>query len=1208
MSDQRCAMRQEKEPTMRRWLYLLLIPMFITVMIFPAAAGVVLEDLQSEQIIHGFSVANLYVNGADRVMGARFISQRYGFIVDLMQIQSVPQGFIWIKTPPGSDQGLPHTCEHLLLGKGNRGRYVSALEQMSLGSSTAYTGQVRTCYHFNTIAGEETFYEILEAKLLAFLQPDFTDEEIRREVCHVGVTTEQQTGDLALEEKGTVYTEMVSSFEKPWYYYYNTMREMLYGRGHPLVNVAGGTPSALRTVTAADFWEFHEKTHHLANMGFIASIPHEMAVDSFLSRLGTILQRCQPEPRKSQHVGIGRYPLPAPASAPPGTIRLVTYPSDNDQDPGTIHFCWPPHLELDNRQSILLDLFLTAFGDGSTSNLYDLFINSQTRVIDLGGNNIWTWAPDYQGHPIWIAMEGIDNVCITEQMVDSVRTLIIGEIQRIYGLADGSQDLLDFNREVRSHLVQMRKDQEDYLNSPPMFGFRRGTAGGWEDNLEFLEKDAGFRKSLVYKEHFDHAEELLASGANIWRELIDRCRLLEVPPYAVGSTPDAAMIARMEEEKEKRIAGYAEDFQRTYGSESAAEAIARYKDEFDRNTARLEQISADQQLPGFIDHPPLTLDDPLKYETITLSGRVPLVASTFESMSSATVGIALRLDVVPESLLVYVPFLPDALTSIGVFEDDGAVTYDLMQERLRQEVLRLDARFDHGFQTGRTELVLTGAGSDLAELRNAIGWMNSCLYQPYLSVDNLARMTDIVDQTLISLRNTMKRSEEAWVRNPANAYRFQTDPLLLSTYSFLTRTHQFHRLRFLLSDPGTGADLEDVQGFLQRLAGWGRGRERQEMTALLDAIIDQEEGGSPGRRDLDLRLEDLTDRARSNAKLAARALQACLAEIPDENLSDDWSYLCAQIGQDLAVAPQQAVANLRALLDLICARENARLFMISNSPDRSAVLDQIADLADGLNGRTVPARQSYAAAPGITERLKSRHSDLDGPVYVGLLHEGTRNGVIIHTSRYASEYDTSAASVLNCLAGKLYSGGGGHGLFMRTWGAGLAYSNGISVNGATGRVGYYAERCPDVAETMRFVVGVLQEAEEDPDLVDYTIAQIFGRSRAAQRYEARGEAMAADLADGYLPSRVAAFRSRILSARDREGLSGELAGRMEKIYGKVLIGYGDPLASAADGYFFLIGPETQFTSMENYIAGTEGAQTVHRLYPRDFWLTAELSN
>src|SRR3712207_8568127 len=45
---------------------------------------------------------------------------RSGFTIDLLQIQSVPQSFIWVKSFPVSDMGEPHTQEHLLIAKGDR--------------------------------------------------------------------------------------------------------------------------------------------------------------------------------------------------------------------------------------------------------------------------------------------------------------------------------------------------------------------------------------------------------------------------------------------------------------------------------------------------------------------------------------------------------------------------------------------------------------------------------------------------------------------------------------------------------------------------------------------------------------------------------------------------------------------------------------------------------------------------------------------------------------------------------------------------------------------------------------------------------------------------------------------------------------------------------------------------------------------------------
>ena len=93
-----------------------------------------LQELQPGQKIQSFRTMNLYENEESTAVGARFISEPYSFVLDLFRIQSVPQALFWVKTLPQSDKGEPHTCEHLLLGKGNRARAVSALETMTLTS------------------------------------------------------------------------------------------------------------------------------------------------------------------------------------------------------------------------------------------------------------------------------------------------------------------------------------------------------------------------------------------------------------------------------------------------------------------------------------------------------------------------------------------------------------------------------------------------------------------------------------------------------------------------------------------------------------------------------------------------------------------------------------------------------------------------------------------------------------------------------------------------------------------------------------------------------------------------------------------------------------------------------------------------------------------------------------------------------------------
>ncbi len=1181
-----------------------LIAFLVAVLIFaaPLMAGEYLESLQPDQVIHGFKTLNLYENGSGEIMGARFMSEKYGFLIDLMRIQSVPQAFYWIKTVPTSSKGEPHACEHLLLGKGNRGRYVAALEDMSLGSSTAFTSHHRTCYHFNVNAGEDTFYKIFEAKLQAFLHPDFSDEEIRREVCHIAVDENPETGELAIDEKGTVYTEMVSGYERPWYHTYGALNELIYGKDHPICFDAGGNPEVMRSMVPEDMWTFHKNTHHLANMGAIISIPDEISVEACLKNMSEILERCQGFEDSSETPGISNFVWPPVQNAPIGTLRMVGYPSDKAEDPGYALYAWPNFLKLNYLDRFILGFFLDAFANGETSNLYNLFINSQTRKIDIGGQYVYGNIDEEPDVSIFFGLIGVDNKYITETMVDSIKTLIVNEVRRVHDFADGCEELEEFNTRVRNRLIQNKKQIDNYLNSPPMFGFRQGSAGGWLRVMIAMEDEPGFRKSLVLEDRFAYTDSLLNLDQNIWRELIDKWQLLTVEPYKVGAVPDTSIITRLAEEKKARLAGYIDEFERKYGIDDEQTAIAEFRKEFHAKTAELEALKSKEKLPGFIENPPLTLDDHIKYETIMLPGDIPMIASTFENMTSAQIGLCLKLDVIPESLMVYLPFIPNILTDIGVVKDGQVIPYDEMQERLRQEVLNLYAYFSTSPFYDRYELALVGRGNNLDELKNAINWMNDALYSPYLSVDNIPRMKDLLDQSLLSLRSRMKGSEESWVDIPAETYRYQENPLAMAAGCFLTQCHLYQRLKWMLTD--AGEDQQMIALMLDDLKSTGMHKSRSELIEMLSAL-EELENLSEDVTELPAGLKTDNVTAPSLKLIAdiAKDLKVTLADIPDANLAEDWAYLCDETKTDLAVKPEKAISDMENVLNMIRKSDLARMYMISSSGNREATMEIIRELVGKLDSESKPVRQEYARKDRIIEKLKSREPGLNKPIYVGLVHEGTQNGVLIFTAQRAGRYDTTETSIYNCLAGQLLGGGGPHGFFMKTWGAGLAYSNGYSYGSGSGYVRYYAERCPDIAETMRFVVNIAKNAEIDSSLTEYAVAQLFGYSRAPDRYEARGVGIANDLTDGVTPEKVRAFRRKILEYKNKDGLYENIVSHMEEAHGPVFIGYGRPLVESKDGNFFIIGPEPQFESLEKYIEQNEGKQTVYRLYPRDFWLT-----
>ena len=195
-----------------------------------------------------------------------------------------------------------------------------------------------------------------------------------------------------------------------------------------------------------------------------------------------------------------------------------------------------------------------------------------------------------------------------------------------------------------------------------------------------------------------------------------------------------------------------------------------------------------------------------------------MVASTFENMTSATLGIALRLDGLPEEQLVYLSMLPALLAQAGVIKDGKPISFEEMSEMQRKEILALNSYFTTNFKTNRVELAVRGSGNDLGESQRALEWMKLVLMSPDWRPENLARIRDVVDQTLSGLRNRMQSAEENWVNDPADAFWRQDNPLLLTTSSFLTRAHNVHRLRWMLKDPGSEAHREAISSFLSNLA------------------------------------------------------------------------------------------------------------------------------------------------------------------------------------------------------------------------------------------------------------------------------------------------------------------------------------------------------------------------------------------------------
>jgi len=1146
------------------------------------AAPVQLDSLKKGDVVEGFRVDSLYLNAAGKPIGGRFLHVRSGFTLDYLSIESVPQGYTWVNSIPVGDQGEPHTQEHLLLGKGTTGRAFSGLDTMWLSSSTAFTQQWRTSYHFNTSAGKDVFFDLFAAELNALLHPNYTDEEIRREVRSFGVTSNPD-GSLRLEEKGSVYNEMTSSSTNRYRVLFTEAGHLVYGKSHPLAYNSGGEPSGIRTMKPEDIRKFHEANYYLANMGTLVAFPKTVTLTEVLDRTDAILAKVEGEPAKRQSTTAK--PFPAPQGAAPGAIAIAEYPHQNAQQPSPISFIWPAtRMSLSAEELILLELFGETFAGDATTNLYKLFVDSKTRMMDIGATGVFSNIDRDLGHPMAFIIDNVAVPNITNEKLAELRTKVTAELARIAAFPDGSAELKEFNARVLSRVAETERQLANFVNTPPSWG-ARGTGSGWMDQLLLLERTSDFKKSVTLGPQIENIRKQLNANKNLWRYALPKWQLTTVTPYAAAARPSPALLQREEAERVARADAEAQRLVQQYSAADVQAALKRYQQEQDAAAATIEAEARSLTPPAFVKNPPMTLDDELQYKQSKLESGIPIVTSTFDNMSSATVGVALRADYPSGPQLRYLSMLPALLTRVGVIENGKPVSYEEMSERLRKEILRLDAYFSTNPRTQRVELIVRGAGLGAAEAKRALDWMSLVMHHPDWRVENLPRIRDVVDQTVSQLRNTMQGSEESWVQNPANAYRVQQNPAYLAADSFLTRAHNALRLRWLLKEVAADDRAPLTQWFTRLAEQTGT---RAELKALL-AKPEATAGLSPAATLL--------------AKDAVKDLDLTLIEIPDNSLAADWTYLVTAMRDDLLTPPAQTLAGFDELRKRMLNRLDTRMWQVSSTE----LLKELAPRVEALSASIADLKFSVAptrSRPIVDTRLAARDTAATDPVYVGLLAPNMKGGVIITSTPSAHFTDaTNREKQLDYLAGRLHAGAGAHGVFLKTLAAGLAYSNGLRSSVQSGRMGYYAERTPEIPQTVKFVVDVLKTAERDPRLAEYAVAQAFAETRGGATYESRAEAIANDLADQQTPEQVRKFRASILELRKDKKLGDLLFDRKDAVYGRLLPGYNVKGKDVADAIYFTIGPDKQLDAWEGYLRNAEGAETkLFRLYPRDFWM------
>jgi hypothetical protein len=1119
-----------------------------------------LASLKKDQVVAGaFRVEALYLDPAGAPKGARFVHER-GAVVDVLFFDSIPQLSVSFRTLPDDERGEAHALEHLLTGKGSTGRRLNTLMSMRMGQFNAGTDHDATAYQFSSAAGAAEFDELLDAFLEALIRPDFTDEEIRREVSHVAPLGEN--GRVELGEAGSVYNEMLSRMAQPDAVLWDQAGRMTFGADHPLARNSGGDPDEMWSLSPAQVRAFHAAHYHLdGNMEMVAALPPSWSATDFLSHLDLLMRRLEPRAAARAYAGI-----PPFSPAAERGVRIGKFPSQDQAAPQDLLMSWPPVPTFGVDEQVRLDLTLDLLG-GAQSYLSRDILDEGTRKFDSGATNVSMGASVLPASYATFQIYGLPTASITPRTLGRLRDVVIERVRWMHDLKAGDSALAELAVKARARIRARRRGTLKYLDGPPHFGDRT-VDPGWHHFLDQLALAPGFVKSLGEDAALDRLLKELDAGENPWAGSLERAGMLR-PPYVAAVLPDAELLNRQKARKDERLRAKLQSLAAEYGVDESS-ALERYRAETDSATAALDRTDDSAPKPSFLREPPLELD-----RIDWSEGRLPsgprFVTTRFQT-AFTDVSVAFDLSGVSEEDRELLPILAVATSGMGVVTREGDRVDDIKAKEMIQtdiQGLDVDLRFDQ--RGDRAELTFTGRASSPDEVGVAVDWLETYLLRPDLSVQSRESLKGWIVSSIQSKRELFQQDEASWADDAAASYRYQDRPLYMHTSSPFTVLRDLERLRWRLEEPSP-AQFAVLRATAAAALEAARAADRPAAAGILAGV-----GGELGE-----------------------TLRWNFSRLPDDSWRRDLAEIVTDYLGDLGRS-QETILRLQKLIANTLVRAGARVH-VNGAPQNieTAVRKVDALLARLPQGRRpdTPRRRGL-----VLERLRQRLPGLARPTYVALVNDSGKTGTVNVTAPAATYRSHGREELLDVLALDVLAGGGAPSLYMRTISAGLAYSNGIGQGNSVGEVSYGASKCPSPAQTLRFVDDAVSSFKlDDPFLLEYALSNAFADYRAGEDFSARGDSLADDLEAGESPETVRAFKTALLRLAREPGTLAATRAALVPALRRLLIGLpGGKISASPRAAAFFIGPEDLIRPYEAFVRERGDAASVVRLYPRDFW-------
>lgn len=292
--------------------------------------------------------------------------------------------------------------------------------------------------------------------------------------------------------------------------------------------------------------------------------------------------------------------------------------------------------------------------------------------------------------------------------------------------------------------------------------------------------------------------------------------------------------------------------------------------------------------------------------------------------------------------------------------------------------------------------------------------------------------------------------------------------------------------------------------------GAGGGAAAAEAAAAFGEAVAAPPGGVQAVQRLITLTGSLPQDVRALAMEAIEDLSAALVCSSEVRFAADWEAIAMDLSADVMSAPAEVLADWAEILRFACRRPRARAWISagpqSAAPLSAALRSVVAHFpaADSLPSPSASGAATAAAfgpAPAAPANAHahngsqatgggSGHTGLVSlalrllqspfasasssdsselatfaattpfapggrpPGLVGIVHQQLSAGAVVSMSACSHEADPSTWStdrLLDALSVTQLAGAGAHSLFIRTWGAGLAYGNGVALSLASGR-------------------------------------------------------------------------------------------------------------------------------------------------------------